>query len=359
MKGFFQVGVIQPGEIKNPISGAHFYHLTSYTRIKHLIKHPFSFLSYILKVRKILRNQNPSVVHTQAQVSFFIVALLKKFKLISKDISFIHTERGLYTKYNKIIKQIFHFFLKELDVLVTTTEFNMRYWKNAIQSRGMNLECKVIENTAGELFETYNERFHKINTGSLVIGFAGRYTEWKNWPLAVEICKLLNKELKDKLYVKFAVGCLDEWSKVETKKMFDDLYKVLGNRFEGVINIDLKEMNNFYYELDVFILTSNYNTESFGRTLVEAMSRRTVVLTTDAGGSVEVVGNKDNVCVTSNDFVDRVLDFYKNKKLMEDEKENNHSRVKQKYSLKNNLDKHFNLYNKINYKKNDLYFLNK
>lgn len=347
IKELFTVGVIQPGEIKRPLFGAEYYQLTLHTRIKHLIKQPISFLKYILKVRKVVNNKTPQVIHTQAQVSFFIIALLSKFRLISKNTSIIHTERGLYTKYNRLIKQVFHFFIKELDVLVTTTEFNMKYWKDAIHSRGVNLDFKVIENTAGELFEIYDKSLEKSGSDNLVIGFAGRYCDWKNWPLAVEICKNLNVLLGEKLYVKMAVGCLDDKAVRDTKNMFVKLDGFLGNRFKGEINIDMKAMDKFYYDLDVFVLTSNYNTESFGRTLVEAMSRRTIVLTTNAGGSVEVVGDNRNVCETADEFINQILHFFKNTDIMESEKEKNYIRAKRVYSLKNNIDKHIKMYTDI------------
>src|SRR5699024_3365692 len=103
----------------------------------------------------------------------------------------------------------------------------------------------------------------------------------------------------------------------------------------------------FYYLIDVFILTSNYNTESFGRTLVEAMSRKNIVLTTNAGGSVEVVDDNQNVCETVEDFVDRILYFYGNKDKMKKEKNKNFKSVRARYSLNNNLDKHMELYNSL------------
>ena len=238
--------------------------------------------------------------------------------------------------------------MKELDLLITTTEFNMKYWKAAIQKRGLSMDFKIIENTAGELFETFDNKYEKSNKDQLVLGFVGRYTGWKNWPLAVEISEKLNDKLGEKLYVNMAVGCLDENSKKDTKKMFNELSKIFGTRFKGEINIDMKAMDEFYYGLDVFILTSDYNTESFGRTLVEAMSRKTVVLTTDAGGSVEVVGNQNNVCRTADEFVKKILDIYLVENAMDREKELNLVRVKEKYSLGNNIKKHLELYKKLN-----------
>lgn len=346
MHNYFNVGVIQPGDMKNNVPGIKYFNLTSQTRIKHLIKKPISFLKYILKVRNIVKAEKPKIIHTQAQVSFFIVALLRKVKLLPRNTKFIHTERGLYTKYNNFFKKLFLFFMKELDVLVTTTEFNLKYWKNAIRQTEISLEYTVIENTAGQLFETFDKELVKEVSDQLVIGFAGRYADWKNWPLAVDISKKLNECLKGNLCVKMAVGCLDKKAEEDTKVMFGELNKLLGNRFSGMINIDIEAMDKFYYDIDVFILTSNYNTESFGRTLVEAMSRKTIVLTTNAGGSVEVVDDTANVLDGSDAFVDKVLHFYNDRALMNEEKENNLIRVSEKYSLNNNINKHKDLYAK-------------
>src|SRR5690625_1681036 len=154
VKDEYSLGVIQPGKIKQKISGVNYYSLTKITRLKHLIKNPFAFLLYINEVRKIIKNESPKIIHTQAQVSFFIIGLLFKLKLISNSIIFIHTERGLYTRYNTFFKGLFIFFMKHLETLVTTTEFNMSYWKKALNQKGYPKNFTIIENTAGDLFET-------------------------------------------------------------------------------------------------------------------------------------------------------------------------------------------------------------
>jgi len=345
-KDKYSIGVIQPGKVKNRKSGVNYFDLCDHTRLKNLIKHPIEFAKYIYKIRKIIKFYQPKIIHTQAQVSFFIVALLKKIRLIPKDTYIIHTERGLFTKYNPFIKSVFYFFIKEVNTLVTTTDFNMKYWKFALEKRNSTLTYNIIENTAGELFEDFDEVLEKKEYDRITVGFAGRYTNWKNWPLAVEITEALYEELGDRLEVKMAIGCLDNKALVKTQAIFTELENRLKDRFDGRINIDLNEMNNFYYDIDVFILTSNINTESFGRTLVEAMSRKTVVLTTDAGGAVEVVGNTKNVLRTSDEFTDRVVGLFFNQDQMIEEKENNYVRVKQNYSLSNNISKHIELYDK-------------
>lgn len=344
VKDEFKLGVIQPGKVENKSSNVKYYDMTEKTRIKHLIKNPFAFINYINNVRKIIKKDKPRIIHTQAQVSFFIVGLLSKLKLIPKSIEFIHTERGLYTKYNTFFKRLFIFFMKELNTLVTTTEFNMKHWKQALKGKGYPKNFTIIENTAGELFETYDPSRKRKDDGKFVLGFAGRYADWKNWPLAVEISEKLKDKIGDNLVVKMAVGCLDESSLKATKEMFNYMSKLLGDNFEGQINMTLEEMDQFYYDLDAFILTSDYNTESFGRTLVEAMSRKVVVLSTNAGGPVEIIRNTKNILKNSDEFINRLMIFYKNKSMLHSETGRNQQIVESYYSLENNITKHKSLY---------------
>jgi len=349
IKNQFKLGVIQPGVVKNKAENVTYYDMTKKTRIKHLIKNPFAFLKYIWKVREIIKREKPRIIHTQAQVSFFIVALLKKLRLVPNNFTLIHTERGLYIVYNRFFKRLFYSFMKELDTLVTTTNYNMKHWKKALESKGYDLNYKVIENTAGNLFEknyTVKDDLKK-DESNLVIGFAGRYSEQKNWPLAVEIVKKLNKELGEKIHVKMAVGCLDDKSEVATNQMFKKLSDLLGTRFDGKINVSLEMMDKFYQSIDIYILTSLPKSESFGRTLIEAMYRQTVVLTTDAGGPEEIVRSKASVCKTSDEFIKKILLFYFEPTLIEKEKDLNFKEVRNRYSLENNIKKHMALYSDL------------
>lgn len=343
LKDNYRLGVIQPGNINNKISNVKYYNMTEKTRIKHLIKNPFAFLSYINKIRTIIHKDKPKIIHTQAQVSFFIVSILKKLKLIPRKNTIIHTERGLYIRYSLFFKMIFRFLMTELNVLVTTTKYNMNFWKKALNNKNYKLDFKVIENTAGEIFEAY-EKEKKKDNNKLIVSFAGRYSEQKNWPLAVEISEKLYKEIGNDLKVIMAVGCLDKKSEIQTNKMFNYLSSKLNSSFKNYINVNLEKMNEIYYETDVFILTSLPNSESFGRTVVEAMSRKVAVLSTDAGGPVEIVNKKENILDDVNEFVKRVLNFYNNKNLLDSEKESNFNSVRIKYSLNNNLNKHNDLY---------------
>ena len=59
------------------------------------------------------------------------------------------------------------------------------------------------------------------------------------------------------------------------------------------MNAGKEIMQQMYAAMDIFVLTSEF--ESFGRTLVEAMSKKTVVIPTNSGGAPNVVGNEKNL----------------------------------------------------------------
>ncbi|TCI58788.1 glycosyltransferase family 4 protein [Exiguobacterium sp. SH3S1] len=345
----YHIGVIHPGiEFSNNLDKVEYFHLTNESRIKHLVKSPVEFFKYIFKTKSLIKSTRPKVIHTQAQVSFFIVAFLKKWNLIPREFTFIHTERGLYLKYNFLFKKLFVYFMNQLDLLVTTTEYNMNSWKIALKNQKLE-KFLVIPNTAGGEFEEFDENLkkEKRTDGKFVVGFAGRYCDWKNWPLSVEIVEKLNERINEDLKVKMAVGCLDKASLTSTQEMFRYLEEMLKDRFEGKINIPITEMNDFYYDIDAFILTSNKNTESFGRTLVEAMSRKNVVFTTPAGGSEEVVPSSENVFSSVDEVVGKMTDLIENEELLVTAQSLGLRHVRQNYSLENNINLHRALYEEI------------
>lgn len=341
----YKTAVIQPGIFEEEIPGVDVYYLTKSRRLKYLIKNPFAFGAYILKIGKKVKELHPKIVHSQSQVSFFMMSLLKRFHLIQKDIILVHTDRGLYTKYNDFFRWLFQFSFKYLDILVTTTQFNLNSWKEANEQKGISLDYRVISNTAGHIYETIDENRldgHK----EMRVGFTGRMCDWKGWPLAEDICKEVNKVSRDtKFYMN--VSCFDELAEVETKQMFKRMENLLGDRFIGKINVPFADMEQFYYDIDVYVLTSWPLSESFGRTIVEAMSRKTAVLTTDAGGSVEVVNNPSTVCETATQFADVIIGWQNDEQSLNAEKERNFKRVHECYTLANNVDNYNLLYKSI------------
>lgn len=339
----YRTAVIQPGEFHAEIPNTTFYWRTESLRIKRLIKNPIAFCIYFFKVAALIRKISPRVIHSNSQVSFFMVSLYKRFHLIDRDIHFVHTDRGLYTKYNNFFRWLFQFSFKYLDVLITTTRFNMEQWQMANERKKISVSYKVIGNTAGEIYESIDET--RISKNSyLTIGFSGRMCEWKGWDLAEKIACKINEIIPD-IHCKMYISCLAEGDQKQTSQLFQRMKTVYGDRFEGKINVPFSEMEQFYYDIDIFILTSWKKSESFGRTIVEAMSRRCAVLTTDAGGSVEVVGDKDTICDSVEEFCANIQEWNTDRKRLGDIKKRNYERVRREYTLEKNVSQYLALYN--------------
>src|SRR5699024_3784630 len=222
--GDYNLGVIQPGKNSSKLENVEYFEIGDFKSIKTVARHPFKFINYIKQVKNILNREKPSIVHTQAQANFFVVAFLKKLHLISKDTYIIHTERGLYVKYNAFIQQVLRFMMNELNTLVTTTQFNMEYWQAALENWNISLDdYKINENTAGEHFESYVEDYDSPYKDKLVLGFVGRWNYVKNWPLAKEIALITNEKLGENLMVKMALSCDDKEAEKEAKQYFKQL----------------------------------------------------------------------------------------------------------------------------------------
>lgn len=336
--------LLQPGkrnggwsDVKQPI-------LASESRLKNVFKNPFLFSRYIYRAYKSLVIFKPEIVHTQAQVSFFLVALLKFLRVLSGEVRFIHTERGIYTKYNRFFRFLFYMCVPQLNVMVCTTSLNKDLWSKAFVRAKVRPDIVVIRNTAGKNFNLTESK--RLFRDGIRVGFAGRYCDWKDWPLAESIVEGLYLKCP-MLRVTMAVGCLDDASVVSTELMFGRMQNLLGDRFAGSINVDLDCMREFYSSIDVFVLTSTPGAESFGRTVVEAMASGCVVFVTKGGGPPEVVG--DSYCVYDDvsALVEKVMELSADPCLATRWSDRNILRATNEFSFDSNIKNHAVLYRRL------------
>lgn len=303
----------------------------------------------ILKTKeyyKIIREYNPNVIHVQMPLSAIIITILKNLNLINKNIKIVFTDRGILDKYSNHTKFILKRLAFKADKIICTTEVNRKLWVDMI-----NNEKKVITigNMVSKDFEEYDEKRINESTNNdnfisdrIKIGFAGRITEVKNWPLAYEICKKLNE------HIDFEVICATSAFSNEEKILQNDMIikfkELLGNRFISKIDLNQKDMSEFYSILDIFIITSHF--ESFGKTAIEAMSRKCVVLTTDNDGTPEVVGFEDFVIDKENitGFVTKIVEYYQFSEKMKKDKEKLYNRYLNKYDRTIVIKRHEELY---------------
>lgn len=344
IKDEYDVSLYTPGTGEYKDEKVRHIHFSHYDSMKTMIKHPIAFLRYYGNLRRLIMRNDYRVIHTQEQVGYYAVALMKRLRLIDRKILLVHTERGLLEKYNGLFKRLFIMSLKYTDGFITTTHYNHKAWSEIIynQKHYDRVKCVLIENTAGQRFEIYDPAKRTTGQSKLNVGFAGRYCSWKGWDLVTEICRKL-QPFHD-VNVEIVLGCLTPSDMAEGQKLYEKIREILGDRLTWHVNYTIEQMNEFYYGIDLFCLTSDPHSESFGRVLVEAMSRHVGILGTDCGGATEVMGSQVRICHSADEFAEKINAFNVDRALLEKEKEDCYQRYCSHYSVKNNVDKHKALY---------------
>lgn len=251
----------------------------------------YMFLYKIRVIYKTIRKIKPDIVHAQNPEVGILLGLLRKFHFINKKTKCIYTDRGyLNGYYSKKYMFVFKMIANNFDEIITTTNLNKIEW-NKISKKRVTCISNVLDNDWNE-FDLAKKEDIKLKEGILNkinIGFCGRFTQYKRWDMVDKICNQLS-EIDNINYI-IAISCDTKEEENNMNKYIEYMKNKYKNKIKFFVGLNTEEMKNFYYMLDVFILTSE--NESFGRTLIEAMTKGNIVFGTLSGGVPDVIKNND------------------------------------------------------------------
>lgn len=305
-----------------------------------------NFLARIGHFRRLIKQEAPDIIHVSMSESLISFGFLRCLGFFSK-IPFIYTDRGLCYGYRKHSKICITSTMKHAKYMLTTTQFNRNLWAKE------NIACpiKVIPNTISSAFDFYDENMrsnmrakYNLDENDLVIGFAGRISEEKDWPSVKGIVKALS-DTGVKFKVALVLSVYEDRDAQIVKEIKEGIVSSIGE--ENLIymqDLSQKEISNYYYMVDIFVMTSIF--ESFGKAAVEAMSRKCAVLSTGVGGLPEVIGRSEDIYSKEDllTFTSRVKELYENKELIEEEREYFYSRYKSLFTKEMNVLRHLDVY---------------
>jgi glycosyltransferase involved in cell wall biosynthesis len=291
----------------------------------------------------ILKNHNISYVHAHFPISAIALSILKIFPK-NKKLKIIYTDRGLLEEYKIVVRILLKFVAFQSEAIVTTTAYNQQEWIRRTKNKKIKLIPNSVNFEFAEVLINKMTRTSRKVSNLISIGFAGRYTSMKNWPMVLQIILELNKlELKYETNIAISHGP-DDYS-----QMLDFLDKVKAicpeNHLRTYINCTQEEMVEFYSSTDIFILTSL--SESFGKTAIEAMSVGCVVFGTNYGGLREVIGRKDFLFELNEslEMAKKIEVYSNNENLYLNDSNYFLNRYKDKFSVDANTFSHIALYN--------------
>ena len=244
-----------------------------------------NLLKRIKAFKKYIGEEKPSLIHIEMSESLITYGFIMG---AFKDVPFIYTDRGMYFGYRKRSRFFMDPVLKKASCMVTTTDKNKELW-----TANTDISPVItVPNTINSLFETFEEG-RKKRGGRLAIGFAGRVCVEKDWGKVPLILKALADAGID-FEAHLVLSLYEKGDREFADNLRAEAEKVTGaGRLVYREELSQEEMSAFYYGLDLFIMTSIF--ESFGKAAVEAMSRRCAVMSTDVGGLPEVIGREENL----------------------------------------------------------------
>jgi glycosyltransferase involved in cell wall biosynthesis len=212
------------------------------------------------------------IIHAHAAKAHTISALSKKFH----KKTLIYTRRVDYTpRKNKITTLKY----KLTDKIVVISHYVKKVLEKSLHLPPEKL--KVIYDAEVEKSVNYEKvkKIRKELKGKPLIGSAAALTEQKNIPNFIKAAEILVKKYPEAKFVVAGEGKLKNELQLLIKKLnLEKNFELIGFK---------KDIENYIKAFDIFVLPSDF--EGLGSSLLIAMLLKTPVVSTNAGGTAEVV----------------------------------------------------------------------
>lgn len=185
-----------------------------------------------------------------------------------------------------------------------------------------------------------------IDKQEFVVASVARFSEEKGHFFLLETIALLKKLIKTQQYEGFQIKFLligDGGLLSQCK----DLSKSLGIAEDVIFTGHRSDVKNILPNCDLFV--SHSKSEALGISILEALSCGLPVITTDSGGTREII-NKDTDCGIMVDYGDKenfakaIIKLFQDKALCEKYKRNGYNILKEKFNLDKTAEETYTLY---------------
>ena len=217
---------------------------------------------------------------------------------------------------------------------------------------------KYLENKSKEIFITPfgvdTEKFKNLNIekkeNKITVGIVKTLTEKYGIEYLIKAIKELENILDTENYKKIRLLI---YGKGELKNKLEDLTKELQIEdkviFKGYISNE--DVPNALNDMDIFVVPSILNSESFGVVAVEAMACEVPVIVSDVDGLKEVVVNNETGFVvpkrSSKEIANKIKILIENSDTVKKFKKNARERVLKLYDWNKNVDNMIKIYKEL------------
>ncbi len=245
-------------------------------------KNPFTAPSRIRKLRHLLKDLQPDILHARSRVPAWLTYLANK----KSGIPFVTTVHGFnsVSAYSKIMSKGDKVICVSGAIQSYIQEhYQIAQEKISVIPRGIDLEKFNPENVDKEFMVDFKKKY-TLNDKQ-IITTVGRITQLKDHQTFIRAIALLKKN--DSQIVGLIVGGVRE-DKQEYFHILESLVKELGLE-DNIIFAGSQSNVAEIYALSDVVVSSSKKPESFGRSVAEALALNTPVVAANHGGVLDII----------------------------------------------------------------------
>lgn len=245
-------------------------------------KNPLTAFFRMLKLKKILRDMHPDIVHVRSRVPAWLVYFANK-SLQLKVVSTVHGFNSVNIYSSIMIKAD-----KVICVSGSVKAYIQKHYKidnEMIEVFSGGIDTKRFD--PKKIDETFVKEFkHRYSLhDKFIVSSVGRVTQLKDYATFIRAIHILKKESID--IVGLVVGGVRE-DKNEYYKSLVNLIEELDMADNIIFTGSQTKMPEIYHCSDV-VVSSSKKPESFGRSVGEAIAVNTPVVATNHGGVKDII----------------------------------------------------------------------
>ncbi|MGM0518982.1 MAG: glycosyltransferase family 4 protein [Campylobacterota bacterium] len=291
----------------------------------------------VIKLRKILKELNPDIVHVRSRVPAWLVYFANK----SLKIPFVTTVHGFNSIgfYSKIMTKADHVICVS-NSIKEYIQANYKTNDNIITVIPRGIDTRLFnENSIDNSFiKKFKDEFHLKDR--FVVSIVGRVTQLKDYETFIKAILEVKKSIPNVKAI--IVGGVRD----DKKEYYNSLKKLISTlelQNEVEFTGSQSKIAEIYSISDV-VVSSSKKPESFGRAVAEAIALNTPVVATNHGGVKDIIKeNKNGFFFEIGDEKQLCEKIIKAKELEFDGLEY----IKNSFSLESMLDKTIEVYNKV------------
>ena len=332
-KGLTSLVISNGGKLENQIN------IDGGTHIKFDVcsKNIFSIFSRISKLKKILKDINPDIVHVRSRVPAWLVYFANK-SLNIKVVSTVHGFNSV-SFYSKIMTK------SDAVICVSRSikEYIQKHYKTedkiiTVIPRGIDLELFNPKNIDNNFIKKINLEYNLSD--KFIVSSVGRVTQLKDYETFIKAIAGVKKEIPNiKALIVGGVRSDKQDYLNSLKKLINEL-----SLSDNIIFTGSQSKIAEVYELSDVVVSSSKKPESFGRAVAESIAMNTPVIATNHGGVKDIIiENENGFFFEVGKDIELATNILKSRKLRFD----GYNYISHNFSLSNMVEKTLKVYKRL------------